>query len=96
MHPSQRAQAIEDALVHHLAATHVEIEDDSSAHASHPGAEAGGGHFRVVVVSDRFEGLSMVAAQRLVYQALGELMTTDIHALQMRTLTPGQWEDLRG
>ena len=45
----------------------------------------------MVVVSARFEGLSRVAAQRLVYQALGELMTTDIHALEMRTLTPEQW-----
>ena len=59
--------------------------------AGHLGAQGGGGHYRVVVVSARFEGLSRVAAQRLVYQALGELMTTDIHALEMRTLTPEQW-----
>ncbi len=57
----------------------------------HLGAQGGGGHFRVTVVSARFEGFSRVAAQRLVYQALGELMATDIHALEMRTFTPEQW-----
>ncbi len=95
MDPSLRSLSIERALVDQLDATHVEIQDDSAHHAGHPGAEAGGGHFRVVVVSERFQDLSMVAAQRLVYEALGELMTTDIHALQMRTLTPKQWEAAR-
>jgi BolA protein len=42
-------------------------------------------------VSEHFRGLSRVAAQRLVYEALAELMTHDIHALQMRTLTPERW-----
>jgi acid stress-induced BolA-like protein IbaG/YrbA len=46
------------------------------------------------VVSSRFEGRSRVAAQRLVYEALGELMTTDIHAVEMRTLTPEQWANI--
>lgn len=92
MDASERVRAIENALVTQLEATHIEIQDDSGAHADHPGAKSGGGHFRLLVVSDRFQGLSMVAAQRLVYQALGELMVADIHALQMRTLTVQQWE----
>ena len=95
MEPSLRSHSIERALVDQLDATHVEIQDDSQRHAGHPGAVAGGGHFRVVVVSERFQDLSMVAAQRLVYEALGELMITDIHARQMRTLTPKQWEAAR-
>ena len=79
-----------------LDAEHVQVEDDSALHASHPGAQGGGGHYRVLVVSSHFEGLSRVAAQRLVYQALGELMTTDIHALEMHTFTPEQWAAARG
>jgi BolA protein len=86
--PSRRAQIIESTLRDKLDATHVEVLDDSAAHAGHLGAEGGGGHYRVLVVSPRFEGLSPVAAQRLVYSALGEFMTTDVHALEMRTLTP--------
>ena len=92
---SDRARMIEEALRQHLEAVHVEIVDDSAAHADHLGAQGGGGHFRVVVVSPRFEGLTKVAAQRLVYGALGDLMTTEIHAVQMQTFTPAVWEAVR-
>ena len=87
-----RADTIRTRLERDLDAVHIQIEDDSALHAGHLGAQGGGGHYRVLVVSPRFEGVSRVAAQRLVYQALGELMTTDIHALEMRTLTPEQWD----
>jgi len=86
----ERVQIIKTTLEDRLEAEHIEIVDDSAAHSGHLGAQ-GGGHYRVLVVSERFEDLSRVAAQRLVYQALGELMTNDIHALEMRTLTPDQW-----
>ena len=86
-----RALQIEDRLRDRLAAVHVEVVDDSARHADHLGAQGGGGHFRVLVVSPRFEGLSPVAAQRLVYGVLADLMSQHIHALQMRTLTPTQW-----
>ena len=91
---SQRAQMIEQRLREGLAADHVEVIDDSAAHADHLGARGAGGHFRVVVVSANFEGLSALASQRLVYLVLGELMTTHIHALQMQTLTPNAWRQL--
>ena len=86
-----RARAIEDALVNGLEADHVQVVDNSAGHANHVGAEGGGGHFAVVVVSPAFRGLSRIAAQKLVYETLAELMTHDIHALSMRTLTPEQW-----
>ena len=94
--PDERAEIIRKTLATALDAEHVEVRDDSALHAGHLGARSGGGHFRVVVVSPRFESLSPVAAQRLVYQALGELMTTDVHALEMRTLTPEQWAAASG
>jgi BolA protein len=59
--------------------------------AAPAGAASGGGHFRATIVSARFDGLSRLAAQRLVYAALGELMQREIHALAMTTLTPAQW-----
>lgn len=91
MEKSARVQAIEEALRDGLEAQHVAVIDQSSLHEGHPGAEAGGGHFQVLVVSERFRGLSRIAAQRVVYEALGQLMTNDIHALSMRTLTPEEW-----
>jgi len=95
MEASNRAGLIEERLSKELDAEHVEVFDDSARHADHLGAQGGGGHFRVLVVSRRFDGLSPVAAQRLVYEALGELMTSDVHAVQMKTLTPAEWLALR-
>ena len=91
MESSVRAQAIEDVLRDKLEAQHVEVIDQSSLHEGHLGSQGGGGHFRVLVVSDRFRGLTQIAAQRVVYEALGDLMMIDIHALSMRTLTPEEW-----
>jgi BolA protein len=88
---SARAQAIEDALRDKLEAQHVAVIDQSSLHESHLGAQSGGGHFQVLVVSDRFRGLARLASQRVVYEALGALMLNDIHAISMHTLTPEEW-----
>lgn len=90
-----RITTIRARLEERLGATHVEVIDDSHLHADHPGARPGSGHFRLLVVSDRFRGQSRIAAQRLVYEALAELMETDIHALQMKTLTPEAWVEVR-
>jgi BolA protein len=68
----------------------LEIEDDSHRHQGHAGAADGRGHFTVLVVSDRFAGLSQLRRHRLVYEALGDLMTTDVHALSINALAPGE------
>jgi BolA protein len=88
---NERRQRIESALRDRLGAVHVEVIDESHLHAGHAGAKSGGGHFRATIVSARFEGLSAVAAQRLVYQALADEMGGEIHALAMKTLTPAKW-----
>jgi BolA protein len=86
-----RRERIEQKLREALEAAHVEVVDESHLHAGHAGARSGGGHFRAVIVSARFAGLSKVQAQRLVYQALSDEMRGDIHALSMTTFTPEQW-----
>jgi len=86
-----RRARIEARLRDVLAAVHVEVVDESHLHAGHAGARDGRGHFRVLVVSPRFEGLSKLQAQRLVYSALAEEMSADIHALSMTTLRPEEW-----
>jgi len=57
------------------------VEDEGHLHIGHEGARDGRGHFRVFVVAGCFEGLSPVQRHRRIYEALGELMITDIHAL---------------
>ncbi len=69
---------------------HLEIEDDSAAHAGHAGARSGGGHYNLLIVSSRFAGLGSVARHRLVYATLGDLMQTRVHALAIRALTPDE------
>lgn len=86
-----RRARIERKLRERLAALHVEVVDESHLHAGHAGAASGAGHFRALVVSARFTGLSLVAAQRLVYEALADELGGEIHALSLRTLTPERW-----
>jgi len=68
----------------------LEIVDDSHRHAGHAGAADGRGHFTVLVVSKRFAGLNTLKRHRLVYDIVGDMMTTDIHALSIQALAPGE------
>ena len=90
-----RRAHIQAKLAAALDAHHVEVEDESHLHAGHAGAASGGGHFRALIVSPRFESLATLARQRLVYEALAEEMKSEIHALSMRTLTPAEWKPRR-
>lgn len=78
-----RMQRIRDALQQALAPTQLEITDDSAAHTGHAGAASGRGHFSIRIVSAHFRGMSAVQRHRCVYEALGSLMQTDIHALSI-------------
>jgi BolA protein len=64
----------------------LDVEDDSHSHAGHEGAKSGLGHFNVMIVSKRFNGMKMLARHREVYAALGEMMQTDIHALAIEAV----------
>ena len=83
-------EKIEQVLRQTLAATVVEVEDESALHVGHAGAASGGGHYRVKVVSPLFEGKSQVQRHRMVYDALAAEMQRTIHALALTTLAPGQ------
>lgn len=61
-----------------LACEHIDVDGD-------------GRHFFATIVSAEFEGTSRVARQRRVYEALGDRMREQIHALSMKTLTPAEW-----
>lgn len=79
-----RVAAIRDALETAFTPSELEIRDDSHRHAGHAGARDGRGHFDVRIVSKAFAGMTPLARHRAVYAALGDLMTTDIHALSIR------------
>ena len=69
----------------------IDVTDDSAAHADHAGARdhaertgaVEGTHFEVTIVSNAFIGKSLVARHRMIYDLLGELMRTHIHALKI-------------
>lgn len=84
----QRVAAIRAVIEAALVPAQLEIQDESHKHVGHAGARDGRGHFRVDVVSAAFAGMSTVARHRAVYAAVGDLMTTDIHALAIRARTP--------
>ena len=83
-----RVAAIRARLEAAFAPAQIVIIDDSARHAGHAGARDGRGHFKVHIVSAAFAGMPPLARHRAVYTALGELMQTDIHALQIEALPP--------
>lgn len=83
-----RVAIIQDRLTQALAPLELNIQDDSARHAGHAGAQSGGGHFIVQIVSAAFAGKSLVQRHRLVYDALGDMMDADIHALSIQAKTP--------
>lgn len=82
------ANIIEKKLTEALAPSRLELVDESALHAGHAGARPEGeSHFRLLVVSDRFENRDRIERQRMVYKVLGDLMGGDIHALSIKALT---------
>lgn len=88
--PNQRIAQIRALLETGLTPLACDVEDESALHAGHAGAASGGGHYRVRLVSSRFEGQPRLARHRLVYDALHDMMQNDIHALAIIALTPAE------
>jgi acid stress-induced BolA-like protein IbaG/YrbA len=65
---------------------------EQALQCDHVAVTGDGHHFEAVIVSASFRGKSKVQQHQLVYQALGERMREEIHALSMQTLTPEQWQ----
>ncbi len=67
----------------------LEIEDESHQHAGRQGQES---HFKILVVSSQFSGVSRVQRQRQLNQLLKSEFDLGMHALSMRLLTPEEFE----
>jgi BolA protein len=90
MNNEQRLAEIQSRLENALQAETIQVEDESHQHVGHAGARDGRGHFHVLVISAQFQGKTPIQRHRLVYQAMGELMQTDIHALAIDAYTPDE------
>ena len=85
------AEIIASRLTDQLAPSSLDVINDSHRHAGHMGDNGTGeSHFTVIVESDRFVGLNRVQRQRLVNQALADLLSSRIHALAIRARAPGE------
>ena len=85
-----RVEMIRVALQLRFGPQALEVIDESHLHAGHAGAATGRGHFRVRLVAEAFKGMLLIHRHRAVYDALGGLMQTDIHALSIDAKAPGE------
>lgn len=90
MTPRERPAALLTLLEAAFGPGSARVVDDSHHHAGHAGAAGGAGHFRVRVVSDRFQGVRTLARHRLVYAAAAAMIPDDIHALSIEALAPAE------
>lgn len=90
MSQSDRIEMIRQRLGAALSPVQLEIEDDSHKHVGHPGAASGGGHFNVLIVAEAFNDKSLIQRHRMVYEAMGDAMQKEIHALSIQAKTPDE------
>ncbi len=88
MQRAETYQRILDALRDAFAPEELTLEDESHLHRGHVGAQSGKGHYKVSIVAAAFADKPPLARHRLIYQALGGLMDTDIHALSIDAKSP--------
>ena len=69
----------------------LEIRDDSAAHAGHPGAAVGAGHFSLLIVSEVFAGLPRLQRHQRVLREVADLLPYPVHALSIKALTPEEF-----
>ncbi|WP_028879068.1 BolA family protein [Terasakiella pusilla] len=82
------AEVMKKKINEELSPEKLVLEDESYMHAGHAGANPQGeSHFNLLIVSDKFEGVSRVQRQRMVYDILADELKDRVHALSLRTLT---------
>ena len=87
---SDREQQIRERLDKAFQPTELFLKDQSHLHAGHEGAKDGRGHFDLTIVSNTFDGKSRLERHRMVYDALGTLLESDIHAVRIKAYTPSE------
>jgi BolA protein len=90
MNPQDRKKEITRRLAEAFDPETLGVEDESYLHEGHEGAKDGRGHFRVLIITEVFEGKSMIERHRMIYRVLGEMMRLDIHALAIDAWSPDE------
>ncbi len=83
---------IEGKLVAEFSPERLRIDNDSKRHAG-PATDS---HYRVIIVAAAFDGRNLVSRQRLVYKCLKDELAGPVHALQMKCLTPAEYDAADG
>lgn len=86
-------QSITSKLQAAFTPTELRVVNESDSHSGPPGRES---HFRVLVVSGRFDGANRVGRHRSINKALQEELDAGLHSLAIEALTPEQWVAKRG
>ncbi len=84
---------IETKLTEGLQPSHLEVINESNNHNVPPGSES---HFKVMIVTEAFDGKMLVARHRMINQILAEELQNKIHALALHTYTPAEWQEVNG
>ncbi len=83
-----RQARIEERLTRELAPIHLVVENESHNHSVKPGSET---HFKVVIVSDAFDGKNRIARHRLLHEVLAEELSAGLHALTSSMFSRAEW-----
>lgn len=86
-------QTISQKLTERFSPSTLHIENESHRHSSGRGAES---HFKVVLVSEIFDGMRAVARHRAVYECLAEELENGVHALALHLYTECEWQAENG
>ena len=85
---------VEDDITQKLEDTlkpqHLEVINESHMHNVPPGSES---HFKIIAVTDEFNGKMLIARHRIINKALSEELSGPIHALSLHTMTPDEWTE---
>jgi len=87
-------ETMESKLSKNMDLHHFEVKDFTGRHLNHK-LHDGGFHLEAIIVSNDFSENSLVSRHKMVYQALGNLMKHEIHALSMKTLTIEEWTSIK-
>ena len=84
--------AIREKIILELLPIELQIENESDLNSGPKGRET---HFKVLIVSEKFQGLSRVERQQLVFKILAMELNSGVHALSQRTYSPLEWEKVK-
>ena len=83
-------QSIYDSVTGQFEPELLQLNNESHMHSVPPGSES---HFKLVLVSEQFEGLRLVQRHQLIYQLLADQLAGPVHALALHTYTVAEWSE---